>query len=223
MTYNPYREHEKFLEEKDQAPVRLAKQGLAIAGGFAGGSSLLNRILPLLSQHIPEETAKKAITKINPKLGNFVESATNLGHDFYDVRDFLRAKAAEAQEEESKPKKAKETGNIIQQYSPELFNFLSQSIQQGRSPLEAAALASMQTHFKKVIKKMTEDHKAPFSSIISSVFGNINQPQQQAGMGREALVQQFNQGQQGGGQGKAALTETMQQITNALRQMRGNG
>jgi hypothetical protein len=230
MTFSPYEEAQERIRQRTVEPVKALKKGAALAGTFAGGSSILNRLLPLLNQHIPEEISKKGISKISPHLGQFVESATNFGYDFYGVRDFLRAKAAEEKDRESEKKqKPPESKNIIQQYSPELFSFLSQSIKQGRSPMEAAGLASMQGQFKKVIKKLTEDHQAPFSSIISSVFGGANQAQQKApGMNREGLTQQFNQGQQGTGQvqqgqGKAALLQSMQEITNALRQMRGNG
>lgn len=71
--------------------------------------------------------------------------------------------------------------NIIEQYSPELFQFISDLIGKGRSPLEAGALAQLDKRFMKVIKSMETDHKTPFSSILQSVFGSTQQNKQQQG------------------------------------------
>jgi hypothetical protein len=218
MTYQPYLEAEEESVRRGEAPFKHLKNAASLGLSIAGGSSIINRLLPLLSSHIPESIAKKGIAKISPHLGEFVESATNLGHDFYDVRDFLRAKAAEEMEnkEEKKEKKAADQKNIIKQYSPQLDQFLMEEIQKGRPPLEAGALAYMQEGFKKAIKKMTEDHNTPFSSILEATYGSAQQPQQQ--------TPQAGQQQQGqGAQGKAALLQTMQQMTELLRNMRGNG
>jgi hypothetical protein len=216
MTFNPFEENEQYMRQKDQVPIRLLKQGAAIGTAAFGGSSLINRILPLLSEYVPEELAKKGIAKISPKLGNFVESATNLGHDFYEVRDFIRGKAAEQEEEGRQSKSDKR--NIIEQYSPELHQYISDEIQKGRAPLEAGALASLQEIFKEPIKKITKDHKAPFASIIETIYGP-GQSQSQAApqqMGGQQIQPPGPGGQ--GGQGKAALLQTMQEITKALQQ-----
>ena len=183
MTFNPYLQHEAYMKEKEEAPLRYLKKGVSVVGAVAGGSSLLNRLLPLLSSHLPQEMARKGITKINPRLGNFVESATNLGHDFYSVRDFLRAKAAEEQAETQEKSKASENRNIVEQYSPQLHQFIVGEIQKGRSALEAGALAAIQEPFKRVIKKITDDHQSPFSSILETVYGSAQKAQSSASPG----------------------------------------
>lgn len=221
MTFNPFEENEQYMRRKDQEPLKLLRQGAAIGTAAFGGSSLINRILPLLSEYVPEELAKKGIAKVSPKLGQFVESATNLGHDFYEVRDFIRGKASE-QEEEGRQSKV-DKRNIIEQYSPELHQYITDEIGKGRAPLEAGALASLQDIFKEPIKKITKDHKAPFASIIETIYGSA-QPKSQGAqqMGGEQMQPPGPGGQ--GGQGKAALLQTMQEITQALQQrMRGNG
>jgi|ERR1700754_1213178 len=218
MTFNPFEENEQYMRRKDQEPLKLLRQGAAIGTAAFGGSSLINRILPLLSEYVPEELAKKGIAKVSPKLGQFVESATNLGHDFYEVRDFIRGKAAE-QEEESKNAKI-DKRNIIEQYSPELHQYISEEIQKGRAPLEAGALASLQEIFKEPIKKITKDHKAPFASIIETIYGPGQGQSQSQGAPQQMGGQQMQPPGQGGqgGQGKAALLQTMQEITKALQQ-----
>src|ERR1700754_473058 len=216
MTFNPFEENEQYMRRKDQEPLKLLRQGAAIGTAAFGGSSLINRILPLLSEYVPEELAKKGIAKVSPKLGQFIESATNLGHDFYEVRDFIRGKAAEQEEDTQKSKVDKR--NIIEQYSPELHQYITEEIGKGRAPLEAGALASLQEIFKEPIKKITKDHKAPFASIIETIYGSA-QPTSQGGqqmMGGQQM-QPTGQGSQGG-QGKAALLQTMQEITKALQQ-----
>ncbi len=218
MTFHPYQDVEEELKRRGEAPVKALKKAGAIGASFLGGSSIVNRLLPLLNSHIPEDIAKKGISKVSPDLGKFVESATNLGHDFYDVRDFLRAKAAEAKDNKSeeKSKKAPDQGNIIKQYSPQLDQFLMGEIQKGRSPLEAGALAQMQGPFKNIIKKITEDHQAPFSSILDTIYGSSQQAQPRQ---QEASLGQTQGGQ--AGQGKANLAQTVQALTDAVRKMRG--
>lgn len=225
MTYQPYQEAEEELIRRGNAPLKALRHAASIGGALAGGSSILNRILPLLSDHIPQSIAKKGLAKIDPHLGKFIESATNLGHDFYEVRDFIRGKAAEEQERKSQAKKGSENRNIVQQYSPELHQYITEEMQKGRSPLEAGAMASMQESFKKIIKQITTEHKAPFASILETVYGSSMQPNKPGSeLSRESLMQQFNQGQQAQqGQGKAALLRTMQEMTKAVRQMRGQG
>lgn len=222
MTFNPFEEHEDYMRRKEEVPGKVLRKGLALGSAAIGGHSLISRILPLLSDKIPEEIARKGIGKVSPKLGEFVESATNLGHDFYEIRDYIRAKASEEQEGAKKPADSR---NVIQQYSPELHQYISEEIQKGRSPIEAGALASLQGNFKNIIKKLTDDHQAPFASILETVYGGqggAKKPRSE--LSRESLLEQFNQGQGGGApQGKQALLQTMQEITQALQRMRTNG
>lgn len=202
-------------QEQAEEPLRLLKEGAYTGAAIYGGASLLGRAMPLLSRFVPEGTAIKGLSKIDPRLGKFVKNGLNAGYTFNEIKDFIGQKF----EEEKKPK---DNRNIIEQYSPELHQYILGEMQKGRSPLEAGALASIQDTFKDSIKKITKDHKAPFASIIETIYGKGKSPQPEEGLGRESLMKQFNQGQQQG-QGKQALLSTMQEITEALRRMRGNG
>ncbi len=108
--------------------------------------------------------------------------------------------------------------NIIQQYSPELFQYLSQEIGSGRNPLEAAAIAQNDKRFQGVIAKMQQQTKMKWSDIIAQIFGQQQQkaqgmPQQGQQQQPQAQVQQpMGQGQQGPGQGAQALMSAIQEL-----------
>jgi len=55
----------------------------------------------------------------------------NDGHEFDEVKDFIEEKGVSELEKAEKPK---EHRNVIQQYSPELFQFLEDQVKQGRNP-----------------------------------------------------------------------------------------
>src|SRR6185312_10659550 len=91
----------------------------------------------------------------------------------------------------------KESRNIIQQYSPELHQFIDQEVRKGHKPIEAGAIAQADKRFKDIISKLTKDHQTPWSNILESVYGggeqalppqNPQQPQQQSGQGQQALM-----------------------------------
>jgi hypothetical protein len=72
-----------------------------------------------------------------------------------------------------------EQGNIIQQLSPELFSFIENLLQQGRSIDEAGALAQNDSRFSSIISKLQKSANAKWSDILSSVFGGSQQQAQQ--------------------------------------------
>lgn len=65
--------------------------------------------------------------------------------------------------------------NIIAQYSDQLRAFLDEQIGQGRSPLEAGALAQLHEKFKGPISQMEKDYKTNFSSILEATYGSGQQ------------------------------------------------
>lgn len=142
-------------------------------GTGAAGLSLSSKILPFLSPYITPDVAMKGINKISPKLGDFLKKGMSQGLDLKEGLNFIKSNL-NPKEKESQT--APNQTNIISQYSDRLNAFLDNHIKKGRSPLEAGALAQLDPDFKKVIKKMEEDHKSPFSSILESVFGSAQQP-----------------------------------------------
>lgn len=219
MTYNPYRSASEEIQRQEGDPLNYLQKGLSISaavGGLGGLGALSSKILPLLNSRIPESIAVKGINKINPSLGRFVESATNFGYDFEEVRNFLRNKAAEQQDEKVEPKQNR---NIIQQYSPDLHEFILTEIKKGRSPLEAGALASLSDAFKSVINKLTKDYSSPFSALLETVYGPSEKKQAQP---RVSSGQQDVSAQAGLDRKENTLA-MMRQITEALRGLKGNG
>jgi hypothetical protein len=194
---------------KFAANVGTAALGVGTAVAGAKG---LSKVLPFLNEFIPAELALKGISKISPELGKFLKTGQSMGLDLKSGLDFLNNKL--------KSQASTEQKNIIAQYSDELNNFLQDYINKGRTPLEAGALAQLDPKFKNVIKKIEQDHKTNFSSILQSIFGQENpqtekQPQQ---------PQQTNANPQQPQQGQGLdpqLLQLMQGIRSSIQNLRG--
>ncbi len=180
---NPYEETANEMKRQSEGPKRFAKKAIGV-GAALGASSfapMLARAAPLLSQYIPENIAIKGLSKISPKFGKFVKESMDNGFDFKKVKDFIGQQVNESQEN------AKDQRNIIQQYSPELHQFLSNEISGGRPAIEAGALAQSKPEFQRIIKKLSDDHKTPFSSILESIYGGGQYGDSQAAMREDAM------------------------------------
>jgi hypothetical protein len=174
-------------------------------GAAAIGSGIGSKILPFINRHIPLDMAVKGINKVSPDLGKFLKKGVSEGLKVEDGLQYIKNQIEST---------GKENRNVIEQYSPELNNFMKGLIQSGKSPLEAGALAQLEGKkgFKKIIDKITKDHKADWSAIIQNVYGSgqIAQKNQQA-------PQQIQpQGQTG--QGQQALMQMMQMINQKIGQ-----
>lgn len=100
--------------------------------------------------------------------------------------------------------------NILSQYSPELQQFVEQQLGNGRSTLDAGAIAQLK--FPKQVNKLQADLKQNFSKILESIYGDSqqgssSQPQQQP---------QLQNPPHQPGQGAQALMQIMQQINQKL-------
>ena len=217
------------------------KKGIKTAigvGTTALGAGISAKILPLLSQYIPPELAMKGINKVAPKIGNFLESGLKNGLDLQGGLDYLKEQFNPSEEP------AKEDRNIIQQYSPELHEFIQDSLRKGYSVLQTAALAQINNRFRNIISKLKKDHKLPWHQIMESIYGkgDIAQPQNQEFYGYEGMQgipqqpnqphpnsaqgqllapqqgqQQQQQTQQGNSQAKDQLLQAMQALSQQLR------
>jgi len=180
---NPYEKTAEEMKRQSERPKKVAKHAIGIGSTIAAASSfapILARAAPFLSQYIPENLAIKGLSKINPKFGKFVKNAMDEGFDFKEVKDFIGGKIKESQEEEK---------NIIQKYSPELFQFIDQQVKQGVSPLEAGHKAQNEKKFSDVIKKMTGDNRTNFLNILEMIYGSE--------MNRQKSLKGFNQKKKG--------------------------
>jgi hypothetical protein len=199
----PYQEATEEIRRQGELPLNIAKNLGSVAGAAATaylGGGAINRVLPFLSKYIPEDLAIKGLSKLDPRYGSFIKKALGAGKSFEEVKEFIGSKIEEGQEE----KKPKENRNVIQQYSPELHQFLDQEIKKGRAPIEAGAIAQHDKRFKDIISKLSKEHKTPWSNILEAVYGAQGQAKQSA-----------QQPQQQSGQGQAALMEILQKIQQA--------
>jgi hypothetical protein len=190
--YQEAAEHNRRYGESGINALKYAGIGALGTLGSRAASTLIAKIAPLLNPKVPETFAKKALEKVDPRLGKFVKTAEGMGATFDETRDFIQNKIDTSQA-------AKENRNIIEQESPELHSFLDQEIRKGRKPVEAGALAQNDKRFASIVKKLMKAHKTPWSSIVESIFGNgqMAQPSQQQGQQEQPQAQQGQQQGQG--------------------------
>lgn len=199
----PYQKASAEIVRQTAAPFKA----LGTAATAIGGSAILNKIAPFLSEYLPQDLAIKGLSKIDPRLGKFANKALSSGYEFSDVKNFLGEKIKEGQPKEP----PKEERNIIEQYSPELHQFIDQEVKNGRELLQAGALAQNDKRFAKIIDKLSKDHKTPWSNILQSVYGAGQQAQTQQ-------TQQTQASQQQSGQGQQALASILEKINQRLGQ-----
>lgn len=201
--------------EKNESFTKKLKSGAKTAVGLAtsaAGLGLGAKILPFINEFIPTDLAVKGISKVSPQAGDLLRKGMSQGLDVKDGLQFLKESFAK----QGEAKKTQENRSIIEQYSPELNQFIQGEIQKGRTPMEAGALAQLQKGFKKVISQMTKDHNIPFSAILQTAFGEPGMAQGQPQQAQQPQGQPA-QGQQQPGQGQQALMAILQK----LQQSRG--
>ncbi len=182
------------IERDKQLRSNVAK-GVGTAAGIATGAATA-RIIPFLSNFIPQNLAIKGLSKVAPKVADFLKRGQSMGLNVEEgiqyIRDSINPK------EEKQAEKPKDNRNIIEQYSPELHQFIAQQVNAGRPPIEAAAIAQNDKRFSEVIKKLSKDHKTPWSSIIDSIYGTgqyggaVNPPSE-----KESALKKFNERKKG--------------------------
>jgi len=191
----PYQQASQEIQRQGEMPIRAAKAGAGLALGFAG-SQIFQRVAPFLSQYIPQNIARKGIEKIDPRFGEFFDLAEKHGQTFEAAKQFIADKASEAMGEQE----TKDDRNVIQKYSPEIFQTLEWLIKQGFSPAQAAI--DMRSHednkVKNLISQMEKDYKQDWPSIVESVFGQAGvqkpaQQQQKGGMSDQDLIAKLQQ------------------------------
>lgn len=143
--------------------------GIAVVAGSLGLSS---KVLPFLSEYLPADLAIKGISRVSPKLGDFLKKGMSQGLDIKEGLDFIKEKITTSSKENVQDNK-----NIIEKYAPELHQFIDQEVRKGRSALQAGAIAQTDKKFKPIIDKLTKDYKTPWSNILESVYGSQGKAQ----------------------------------------------
>lgn len=209
----PYQKATEAIKEHQRLPAKIAKFGLPLAGA-ALAKGTLKRILPFLSEHIDPEMSVKGVSKADPRLGNAMQHALDIGYPQDQINEHVRSSI---EPEEIKQEPAKQNKNIIEQYSPELHQYILEKVQKGETPLAAATKATLDNtlgkKFKEVLEKISKQHKTPWHNIIESIYGSgqTAQPQQQA-----TSPQPQPQAQPQQGQGLQAYMDVLGKIKNSL-------
>ena len=199
--------------ERDQRFRSNVAKGIGTAATVGAGAATA-RIMPFLSKFIPVDLAMKGLSKVSPKVADFLKRGQSMGLNVEEGLQYIRDSISPKQEtKQAEP--PKQNKNVIEQYSPELHQFISEEIQKGRSPLEAGAIATLgakgMPDFRKIISKLTKDHKTSWSAILESVYGQQggqkapNQPQ----------PQQNQQQQQPAGDKWNKIAESLQNLLNS--------
>jgi len=162
-------EHESYENRREN--IKSGIKGVIGAGLSATSIGLSSKILPFLSEYIPMDLAIKGINKVAPQIGSFLMRGKKSGLDLKEGLEFLKDKLSPTEQ-------PKENRNIIEQYDPELYTYLQQNLKKGIPLLESGQQALKHGRFKKAIDKMTKEHKAPWASILQTVFAQTEQPQQ---------------------------------------------
>ena len=203
MVLRPDEEAAEAAIERDRNTRSYAGKAASFATTVAAtaGTGLTARLMPFLNQYIPADLAMKGISKISPKLGNFLKAGAAQGLNLKEGLNFVK--------EQIEPKKeaAKESRNIIEQYSPELHQFIDQQVKAGLQPIQAGAVAQNKKEFADIIKKLSKEHKTPWSNIIESVYG--------ASQAAQPMQQQMPQDMQQA-PGQRQISPAMQQYASKL-------
>lgn len=212
----PYQQASQEIQRQGEMPIRAAKAGAGLALGAASsfaGSQIFQRIAPFLSQYIPQNIARKGFEKIDPRFGEFFDLAEKHGQTFESAKQFIADKASEAMGEQE----TKDDRNIIQKYSPELFQTLEWFIKQGFSPAQAAIDMRLTEDSKvlNLISQMEKDYKQDWPSIVESVFGQAGVQKKPSMDIAEAGNAQMMSGQRSGNMFNQALVNKVQKALSS--------
>ncbi len=81
--------------EKSHKFNKLLKKGVKTAGGLAiaaTGVGISSKLLPFLNELIPADLALKGISKVSPKIGEFLNNGLKAGLDLKSGFEFLKDK-----------------------------------------------------------------------------------------------------------------------------------
>jgi hypothetical protein len=221
----PYQKASEKIRSSGEMPVNLAKNlaiGAATGGIARAGASAMSKLLPavssLINKYVPDNLMEKGLEKLDPRFKTFINGVKKDGYTSDDIRKYMGDKVEEAgsQQEEQ----AKQKGNIIEQESPELNQFILNMIKKGHHPTNAGVQAALgkEHKFKNAINNLEKKHKTSWGDIVSSIYGTGEQAlpedqQQQSGN----PGQMGQQGQQQGGQGQQAIMQALQMAAESRK------
>jgi|GEM_PF-2358213 len=208
--------------ERSKSSDKIVGKGIKTVSGLAlgaGGLGLSSKILPFINEFIPAELAMKGISKVSPKLGSFLKKGMDQGLQLKDGLKFIKDNLNGQNQSQNTPNPQ----NIVSQYDDKLHAFIENEIKNGRTPLEAGAIARTNKDFEKSIKNIEKDHKTNWSSILESTYGSAQQPQQGQPMQQQTQTQQQGSPKQPNAlQARLNANYRSPQQQNALSQQKQN-
>lgn len=184
-------------------------------------------------KYMPATLARKALVKVHPSLGNYFSRAVTYGVDANRALDYLIEKF----ESDSQKDHKRRLEQGAQQGTLRPDEMVSRSeMKNAAIPgkiLKGAASLAIGGGLGRAGEEQPQEQMSPQLSkedqrvaALAQFNERLKKKRPASELSREELIAQFQQAQQDQGrgqQGKAALLQTMQEITEALRQMRGNG
>lgn len=192
-----------------EAPGQFVKK----AGTYAAGAAISSRIVPFLSQYIPYDLFKKGLTKVDPRLGKFIDHVEEEGAEPEEIKGFIQSKI----DNHEQGQKAKNERNIIEKYDPELHTYIKEKIGKGEHPIKAGASALGHRRFKNAINKIMKDYNTSWDKVLESVYGQGEQAQpSQVAPQQEQMINNPQSGQGGqGGNAWAEMARVAKEILNS--------
>lgn len=183
-------------EASEELVNKANKRGAAIKGllstaAFAipGGTAMkgLQKILPFLNESLPVELAIKGLSKINPKVKDFVSKASINGYNAKDALDFLREKSQETiSQTKGIEKKLEDYRKHAEKDSPALAK-LRKEMGGEKRYLESEMGKMAKQREKQILQERTQAEKLEREKIQGAKQG------QQQGVGQAALMQILQQ------------------------------
>lgn len=197
--------------------VRSGLETVASIGGSALVGKAASKILPLLSEYVPEDLAYKGINKVMPGLGSFLKNGMKQGLSLKSGLDFLKGEFTKKESgNQAIPNEQSSPFDLFSKYSPKLAEFFKQQIQAGERPGIVRVLA--QKEFGKEIQQIEKDHKRSFKDIVDELFEGKAPIQSQQQVQPQ---QEQQQGQQTQGL-DPAVAQIIQQGNVILQKFKGN-
>lgn len=230
MNQQPYQSASDEIIRQNKAPGNFIRNTTKIGTGLIAGGATVNRILPFLSKYIPSQLAIKGISKVDPRLGKYINSSLSQGHPLDDVMGLLKETFGEEDEESNlnkedavkKYNEHKKKGlteglqeDLDKTYGKKgkfenVYDELLNALQNGQVSVgdntKDPILQMAKPYYDKGFIKTPDDMKGFINEYIFSKQGQQQPEQQQQapqqGQGQQALMQAIQQLQQIRGQSK---------------------
>lgn len=189
----PYQTADEETRRQAGTPIKTAT---TIATSSIAGGAAFKKIMPFLNKLIPGELMRKGLSKVNPDIGKFINTALNNGYGLEDIRNFMSEKFIEKKPEVSQQKQEQQENPIIKQSKdfetnyPDITQALMGYINKGQTPQAAAAILKQSTPFIQKIKKIEKDTGKNFVDFVIEMMGNQGNASNQSNQVQQQTTQE---------------------------------